>query len=229
MQEFKREYPSMNVGAEISSKSFEIVRNELKNYKQTESFSREEMDVIVRLIHTSSCFDEVLNSIYFGDGAVLKIANLLNGGAKIIVDVNMIRVGVSKYYLSKYNNEIICYVNEPTIFEMAEKRETTRSYIAVVESIKRYKKYPLIFVCGNAPTFIYGAIDTLLDEGVDLKKVAFIMMPVGFVNVIESKDYGERFCNSFGIPMVVLRGRFGGSTMAVATIHSIYKLIGSGG
>jgi len=137
----------------------------------------------------------------------------------------MIKVGLSEFYLKKYNNEVICYINEPFTFESAKKNGTTRSYMAVVEAVKRHKDSPLVFVCGNAPTFIYGAINTLLDEGVDLSKVGFILFPVGFVNVVESKDYGKRFCEHFNVPAILMQGRFGSSTMGVATLHAIYKLI----
>ncbi len=83
----------------------------------------------------------------------------------------------------------------------------------------------MILACGNAPTFIYAAINTLLDQGVDLKNVALLLFPVGFVNVVESKDYGKRFCDHYGVSGIIMEGRFGSSTMTVATLHAIYKLI----
>ena len=150
---------------------------------------------------------------------------LLKNRAKIIVDVNMIKVGLSQFYLDTYGNDVVCYINEPFTYEMAEKNKTTRSYAAVVEAIKMHKDEPLILACGNAPTFIYAAINTLLNEGIDLENVAFILFPVGFVNVVESKDYGKRFCEKFNIPAVIMEGRFGSSTMTVATLHATYKLI----
>ncbi len=93
----------------------------------------------------------------------------------------MIKVGVSEFYLKKYNSEIICYVNEPFAFELAKRQGRTRSYVAVEEAIKRNRDKPLILACGNAPTFIYSAINTLIDENIDLKRVALILFPVGFV------------------------------------------------
>ena len=77
----------------------------------------------------------------------------------------------------------------------------------------------------STPTFIYAAINTLLDEKVDLKKVALLLFPVGFVNVIESKEYAKRFRKNFDVPAVIMQGRFGSSTMGVATLHATYKLI----
>ncbi len=222
---FIQQKPPINIGADISVKSFEMIKEELAKYPKADDFSEDEIEVISRLIHTTSCFNEVLENIYFSPNSIEKIQKLLQKSAKIIVDVNMIKVGLSDFYLKKYENEVICYINEPFIYKMAEENKTTRSYAAVVEAIKKHKDEPLILACGNAPTFIYAAINTLLDEGVDLKNVAFLLFPVGFVNVTESKDYGKNFSQYFNVPSIIMEGRFGSSTMTVATLHSIYKLI----
>ena len=223
--EFKQEQPPINIGADISVKSFEMIEEELKQYPKAQGFDKNQIEVISRLIHTTTCFEEVLENIYFTQNAIPRIQELLKREAKIIVDVNMIKVGLSDFYLKQYDNEVICYINEPFTYEMAEKNKTTRSYAAVVEAIKKHKNEPMVLACGNAPTFIYAAINTLLNEGVDLKNVAFLLFPVGFVNVVESKDYGKRFCEHFNIPAVIMEGRFGSSTMTVATLHATYKLI----
>jgi len=222
---FIMQEPPINIGADISVKSFETIKNELRNYPKIADFNKEQIEVISRLIHTTSCFDEVLENIYFSPNAIEKIKTLLINGAKIIVDVNMIKVGLSDFYLKKYNNEVICYVNEPFIYDMAEKNKTTRSYMAVVEAIKKEKDKPMILACGNAPTFIYATINTLLKEKINLKNVALLLFPVGFVNVIESKNYGKEFSRYFDVATIIMQGRFGSSTMTVASLHSIYKLI----
>lgn len=225
MKNFKKEQPPINIGADISVKSFEMIEEELKSYEKAKEFSKDELEIISRLIHTTSCFDEVLENIYFSSNSIEHIKSLLQNRAKIIVDVNMIKVGLSKFYLDKYENEVICYINEPFTYEIAEKNKTTRSYAAVVEAIKRYKNKPMILACGNAPTFIYAAINTLLEEKVDLSKVALLCFPVGFVNVVESKEYAIKFSKHFDVSSIIMRGRFGSSTMSVATLHAIYKLI----
>ncbi len=222
---FIQEEPPINIGADISVRSFEMIADELKKYPKIEEFDSNEIEVISRLIHTSTCFNEVLENIYFTPNAIPKIQELLKRRAKIIVDVNMIKVGLSQFYLDTYGNEVICYINEPFTYEYAKKNRTTRSYGAVVEAIKRHKNEPMVLACGNAPTFIYSAVNTLLNEEVNLKNVAFILFPVGFVNVVESKDYGKRFCEYYNIPAILMEGRFGSSTMTVATLHATYKLI----
>ncbi len=223
--EFKLEEPPINIGADISVKSFEMIEEEIQNYPKVKDFTPEQVDVISRLIHTSTCFEEVLNNIYFSNDAILKVKNLLLAKAKIIVDVNMIKVGLSEFYLKTYGNEVICYINEPFTYEDAKKNKTTRSYAAVVKAIKKHKDEPMILACGNAPTFIYAAINTLIKEKVDLSKVALLLFPVGFVNVVESKAYGRKFCDHFDVAGIIMQGRFGSSTMTVATLHSIFKLI----
>ena len=223
--EFKLEQPPINIGADISNKSFEMISEELKDYEKINEFDKGQQEVISRLIHTTTCFDEVLNNIYFSKDAIKKVQKLLLNKAKIIVDVNMIKVGLSDFYLKQYENEVVCYINEPFTYEMAEKNKTTRSYAAVVEAIKRHKDEPLVLACGNAPTFIYAAINTLIEQKVDLNNVAFLLFPVGFVNVVESKAYGRKFCDHFDVAGIIMEGRFGSSTMTVATLHAIYKLI----
>jgi precorrin-8X/cobalt-precorrin-8 methylmutase len=223
--EFVREEPPVNIGAQISVRSFERIETEMASYPQAERFDPQERAVISRLIHTTTCFEEVLDHIHFSPEALPRIQRLLQEGANIIVDVNMIKVGLSPFYLETYGNEVICYINEPFTYAHAERNQTTRSYAAVVEAIKRHRDKPMVLVCGNAPTFIYAAINTLLDEGVDLSRVALLLFPVGFVNVVESKAYGKRFSETLDVPAVIMEGRFGGSTLSVATLHAIYKLI----
>jgi precorrin-8X/cobalt-precorrin-8 methylmutase len=156
--EFKLEEPPINIGADISVRSFEMIEEELKDYKKADDFTSDQLEVISRLIHTTTCFDEVLDNIYFSNNAIAKIQGLMQAKAKIIVDVNMIKVGLSDFYLQKYETDVVCYIKEKFTYERAEKNKTTRSYAAVVEAIKRHKDEPMILACGNAPTFIYGLL-----------------------------------------------------------------------
>ena len=83
----------------------------------------------------------------------------------------------------------------------------------------------MVLACGNAPTFIYAAINTLIRLKVNLDNVILLLFPVGFVNVVESKEYGREFMEHFGVEGVILEGRYGASTMVVASLHASYRLI----
>jgi len=222
---FKLEEPPINIGADISEKSFEMIEAEIVDYPKYHQFDKNEQALIERLIHTTTCFEQVIENIYFSKNAMMKLKDLLQKGAKIVVDTNMIRSGVSEFYLKKYGNEVICYVNEPEVFTMAEQNGTTRSYAAVELAIQKFKNEPMVLACGNAPTFIYAAINTLIKEQVDLDNVILLLFPVGFVNVVESKEYGRKFLEHFDAQGIILQGRYGASTMVVASLHAAYKLI----
>lgn len=222
---FELQEPPINIGDEISVKSFEMIHKEAVQYVGFARFDENEKALVERLIHTTTCFDQIIDNIYFSKNAMNKLKELLQRKAKLIVDTNMIRSGLSKFYLDKYKNEVICYVNEPEVFEMAKKNETTRSYAAVELAIEKFKDEPMILACGNAPTFIYAAINTLIKLNINLDNVILLLFPVGFVNVVESKNYGKEFMKYFGIEGIILEGRYGASTMVVASIHAAYRLI----
>ncbi|SFV53369.1 Cobalt-precorrin-8x methylmutase [hydrothermal vent metagenome] len=223
--DFRLEEPPINIGADISEKSFEMIEAEIVHYPKYHQFDENEKALIDRLIHTTTCFNEVINNIYFSKNAMLKLKDLLQNRAKLIVDTNMIRSGLSQFYLNKYENEVICYVNEPEVFAMAEKNGTTRSYAAVELAIQKFRDEPMVLACGNAPTFIYAAINTLIKEKINLDNVILLLFPVGFVNVVESKEYGKKFLEHFNAEGIILQGRYGASTMVVASLHAAYKLI----
>ncbi len=223
--DFKLEEPPINIGADISEKSFEMIASEIVHYPKYHTFDENEKALVDRLIHTTTCFHEVIENIYFSKNAMLKLKDLLQNRAKLIVDTNMIRSGLSQFYLDKYENEVICYVNEPEVFAMAEENGTTRSYAAVELAIQKFKDEPMVLACGNAPTFIYAAINTLIKEKVNLDNVVLLLFPVGFVNVVESKEYGRKFLEHFHGEGIILQGRYGASTMVVASLHAAYKLI----
>ena len=91
--------------------------------------------------------------------------------------------------------------------------------------IEKFKDEPMVLACGNAPTFIYAAINTLIEQNINLDNVILLLFPVGFVNVVESKEYGKDFMNHYGVEGIILEGRYGASTMVVASLHAAYRLI----
>jgi precorrin-8X/cobalt-precorrin-8 methylmutase len=222
---FEIKQPPLNIGDQISLKSFEMIQAEAVEYEGFDRFDKNEKALVERLIHTTTCFKEIIDNIYFSDNAMTKLKELLEKKAKLIVDTNMIRSGLSKFYLDKYENEVICYVNEPEVFEMAKENKTTRSYAAVELAIEKFKDEPMVLACGNAPTFIYAAINALIEKNVNLDNVILLLFPVGFVNVVESKEYGKEFMNHFGVEGIIVEGRYGASTMVVASLHAAYRLI----
>ncbi len=74
-----------------------------------------------------------------------------------------------------------------------------------------------IFAIGNAPTALI-SIHDMMEKGIFVPDFV-IGVPVGFVNVVQSK---ELFLDS-GIPCIINKGRKGGSTVCAAIVNAILK------
>ena len=60
-------------------------------------------------------------------------------------------------------------------------------------------------------------IRMIVEEGI--RPALMVGMPVGFVNVLESKE----LLRLVSVPYVTVEGRRGGSPLAVATLHAIME------
>jgi precorrin-8X/cobalt-precorrin-8 methylmutase len=78
----------------------------------------------------------------------------------------------------------------------------------------------VIFVIGNAPTALI-ELDRLIKEGT-VKPALIVGVPVGFVNVVESKE----LIMQAGVPYIVARGRKGGSNIGAAIINALLYTMG---
>ena len=79
---------------------------------------------------------------------------------------------------------------------------------------------PLIFAIGNAPTALV-RIYELMAEG-RLNPRLVIGVPVGFVNVVQSKE----LIMTADVPYIVARGRKGGSNVAAAICNALLYMLG---
>lgn len=222
---FTLEEPQFRDGTEIEKRSLEIIETEANDYPKFHTFDSEQKEVVKRQIHATTCFEEILENIWFSSDAVPKIKQLLQNQAAIIVDTNMIKSGLSSYYTEKYWNDVICYVNERKMYDLAKESGMTRSYMAVKTAIEEDKERPLILACGNAPTFLYSAVKTLVESGRRIDNVTILAFPVGFVNVVESKEYVKSYMEHAGVEGIIMQGRYGASTLVVSALHAIYRLI----
>ena len=74
----------------------------------------------------------------------------------------------------------------------------------------------LIFAVGNAPTALIRLYE-LIQEGI-VKPELIIGVPVGFVNVVQSK---ELILSLPDTPYIVARGRKGGSNIAACIVNAL--------
>ncbi|AMH94137.1 precorrin-8X methylmutase CbiC [methanogenic archaeon ISO4-H5] len=198
---------------EIEQRSMETITKELNG----RTWPEPEFSVIKRCIHTSADFDYADNLCFSPNACQIGIEALKNG-ADIVTDTKMAMSGINKNKLSTFGGEVHCYISDPDVVEEAKARGCTRSTVSM-ERGARIKK-PVIFVVGNAPTALI-ELDKLIKEG-KVKPALIVGVPVGFVNVVESKE----LIMQAGVPYIVARGRKGGSNIGAAIINALLYTMG---
>ena len=168
--------------------------------------------VVKRVIHTTADFDYAENLRFTSRAAELGQA-ALRRGIPIVTDTNMAKAGVSKPSLKTLGCELHCFMADPEVAMLAKEQGLTR---AAVSMEKAARELPgAILAVGNAPTALVRARQ-LLEEGT-LSPALVIGAPVGFVNVVESKElWLDAPC-----PRIIARGRKGGSAVAAAIVNAL--------
>lgn len=199
---------------EIERRSFEIISNELG---ETSVSGREE-PILKRVIHATADFDYVDN-LYFSGGAVQAGIEALGSGAHIVTDTRMAEAGINKKALAKLGSKVHCFMADPDVASLAKERNTTRAAVSMEKAC--HLKFPFIIAIGNAPTALL-RLNELIFEGRILPKL-IIGVPVGFVNVVESKES----LKTTAVPCIIAEGRKGGSTVAAAICNALlYETLG---
>lgn len=197
---------------DIERRSFEIITEELGDKK----LDPEKELIIKRCIHTSADF-EYADSLCFSEGAVEKAMEALKNGACIVTDTQMGRSGINKRALARYGGEVYCFISDEDVAETAKKNGTTRATVSMDKAAEMKK--PLIFAIGNAPTALVRLYE-LMEEG-KINPALIIGVPVGFVNVVQSKE----LIMESKAPYIVAKGRKGGSNIAACICNALLYMI----
>lgn len=198
---------------DIEKRSFEIIEQEL-NGKFIPSM---EKPIVMRVIHTTADFD-YLNNLCFSENAVKKAIEILKKGAVIVTDTNMAKSGINKNALKKLKCRAECFMADEDVAEAAKTKGITRASASVDKAA--LIKEPIIYAVGNAPTALI-RLDELIKQNI-IHPELIIGVPVGFVNVVQSK---EVIMNG-SIPYIVAKGRKGGSNVAAAICNALLYMIG---
>ena len=193
---------------DIEKRSFEIITEILGD----RTFPPEQEPIVKRVIHTTADFDYADNLV-FSPGGVEAGLEGLRGGCDIVTDTTMAMSGISKTTLGKLGGQVHCFIADEDVAKEARDRGVTRSMVSMEKAARLGK--PCIFAIGNAPTALV-ALHELIGAG-KVRPVLVIGVPVGFVNVVESKEQIIRD----PVPYIVARGRKGGSNVAAAICNAL--------
>ncbi len=197
---------------EIERRSFEIIESELPH-----PLDPQLAPIIKRVIHTSADF-EYADTLCFSPDVVNKALTAIRNGACIVTDTNMGKAGINKKALAKHGGEVFCFMADEDVAAMAKANGTTRA-VASMDKAAALDR-PLIFAIGNAPTALIRLYE-LIEAG-KLRPELIIGVPVGFVNVVQSKE----LIMTADVPYIVARGRKGGSNVAAAICNALLYMLG---
>ena len=205
--------------SEIERRSFELLDQELKSMGVR--LKPEQEPVIKRAIHTTADF-EYAGNLVFSEHAVQKGIDALKQGAVIVTDTNMGWSGVNKRKLSALGGEALCFMADKDVAGEAAEKGTTRAVASMEKAARLFgRSRPCIFAIGNAPTALIRLYE-LVKEG-SISPSLVIGAPVGFVNVVQSKELILTLENT---PYIVAKGRKGGSNVAAAICNALLYQIG---
>ena len=200
---------------DIERRSMEIIESELGD---TSHLSEGEKQVVKRVIHTTADFS-YLENMRFSKGAVEQALAALQNGAVIVTDTNMAKTGISKPAAKALGCEVACFMADADVAAEARQNGCTRAVASVEKAAALYGDRTVLYAVGNAPTALI-RLSELIRAGT-FRPALVIGAPVGFVNIIQSK---ERIM-ACDVPYIVATGRKGGSTVAAAICNALlYQL-----
>ena len=195
---------------DIEKRSMEIITSELNG----RTWPEPQFSIVKRCIHTSADFDYANNLRFSKDAENIGVQALRNG-AHIVTDTKMAAAGINKNKLKEYGGEVHCFISDDDVVKAAKERGCTRATICMEKGAEIAKEHPVIFAIGNAPTALVRLAE-MIDAG-ELKPALIIGAPVGFVNVVESKELIlER-----DVPYIIPVGRKGGSNIAATICNAM--------
>lgn len=195
---------------EIEQASMNIIESEMGAWNG----APEELPIVKRVIHTTADF-EYAKSLRFSPKAVEAARAALKSGCAVVTDTNMAAAGINKSACSRFGVEVVCRMADSHVREVAASRGTTRAVVSMEEAAKATPN--AIFAIGNAPTALIRLCE-LIEAG-KCSPSLVIGVPVGFVNVVESKE--RLLALSSNTPYIVAVGRKGGSTVAAAIVNAL--------
>ena len=197
---------------QIEARSFEIIAGELPH-----PVDERLAPIVMRVIHATADFDYA-DALYFSDGALDAALGALRGGATIVTDTTMAMAGINKRTLARFGGAARCFIADADVAERAARNGTTRAVASMDKAAEIAR--PLIFAIGNAPTALVRIYELIREGRLDPRLV--IGVPVGFVNVVQSKE----LIMTADVPYIVARGRKGGSNVAAAICNALLYMLG---
>jgi len=201
------------LGRAIEEDSFAVIDREAAPHDLPPA----EWTVVRRAIHATADF-ELQQLMAIRPGAIAAGVAALRAGCPIVVDVKMIAAGLSEDRLATYGCRVWSFISDDDVIAAARAEGSTRAICAMRKAHTLGLVDGAIIAIGNAPTALLEIARLVRDTGV--RPALVVAVPVGFVSAAESKDVAL----DLPVPVIAVRGRKGGSPIAVAILHALLAL-----
>ncbi|MEL6815807.1 MAG: precorrin-8X methylmutase [Cyanobacteria bacterium J06598_3] len=202
----------------ITLSSFQQIDQEIGQHR----FTAAEYAVVRRIIHTTADF-EFKQLVSFSGDPFQAALRAFREGLPVVSDVSMVASGIGGVVAKTWQLPVAIAVQQtcdglPLAALSTEPPspplpDETRSAHGLRRCASRYPG--AIFAIGNAPTALLA-----LCEGInrgDWSPAMVVGAPVGFINVVESKQ----MLADLQVPYILVEGRKGGSAVAAAILNAL--------
>ncbi|XFA71826.1 precorrin-8X methylmutase [Thermosynechococcaceae cyanobacterium Okahandja] len=195
----------------ITQESFAIIDQEMGDH----GLDPATYSILRRIIHSTADF-EFKELLQVSEGAIAQITKALATGVPIVTDVRMVTVGIQTMVSGTFANPLITALDYGEVAAVGQTRAAAGMRVA-------WQEWPnALFVIGNAPTALLALCDRLATS--PRVPAGVIGVPVGFVNVVESKAALAKL----SVPQIRVAGRKGGSAVAAAIVNALLDLAWQG-
>lgn len=172
-----------------------------------------EMSDILAYVERDMENAEMAQSIHFTTTALSYVRRLLNNGGTIIADTTHVHAAIDMNLLKRAGLRLVCYIDDPAVISMAEKRRVTRAEVSVDQALQLPGLK--LFAVGSAPAALNRLV--LKCQNQTVHDVGIVATPVGYATAVTMK---ERVWDS-GLPAVLMRGNIGGALAGASLINAI--------
>ena len=198
----------------IYDQSMKLIRPEIKD--ALAKAPKNQASIIERVVHTTAD-PEFAKLLVISDKAVDAGVAAIKAGAKVLTDVKMIKAGINEARVKRFGGQILTYIDDSRATKMANELSITRSTAAMELAVKDGLDGAIILI-GNAPTAAFELAEQVKKGAA--KPALIVGVPVGYVGAAESKEAVAKL----PIPFIIVRGRKGGSTIAVAIFNALLAI-----
>ena len=210
----KAEVKAPAISNKIYDSSMSLIRPEIKDILA--KAPKKHVPIIERVVHTTAD-PEFAKLLVISDKAVDAGVAAIKAGAKIVTDVKMIKAGINETRVKHFGGKILTYIDDKRATKMANDESITRSTAAVRLAVEDDVN-GAIFLIGNAPTAAFELARAV--EAGTAKPALIVATEVGYVGAAESKEVIAKL----PIPYIIVKGRKGGSTIAVAIFNALLAM-----